>query len=136
MLPNCSVCSCTLQPFTVWPCGEKPRCCQSRCCHFADRFCLTARRLRASPQRESLIKFPFILVFPCSSPGITLHYNTLTYAHILLSNCSPCSSSALFAAPPHSLPLPSLLPPSIHHERCRYSKYKEAGLWKNSSCAG
>lgn len=110
VMSTCSVCSSTLQPFTVWLCGEKPHCCQSRCCHFADRFYLTARRLRASPQRESLIKFPFILVCPRSSLGITLHYNTLTYAHILLSNCSLYSSSALFAAPSHlPIPIPPLL---------------------------
>lgn len=53
------------------------QCCQGWCCHFADRFCLTARRLRASPKRESLIKFPFIPASRSSSPGITLHYNTM-----------------------------------------------------------
>lgn len=67
---------------------REAQCCQGWCCHFTDRFCLTARRLRASPQRESLIKFPFIPASSSSSPGITLHYNTLTYARILL--CSFC----------------------------------------------
>lgn len=82
---------------------RKAQCCQGWCCHFADRFCLTARRLRASPQRESLIKFPFIPASLSSSPRITLHYNTLTYANILLPHfslfLSLFSLSARFAAP-------------------------------------
>lgn len=117
--------------FYCWAMWRKAQCCQGWCCHFADRFCLTARRLRASPQRESLIKFPFIPASLSSSPGITLHYNTLTYAHILLSHFSlfmcllslslflllflSLSPSASFAAPSttHSHPTlshPPLLP--------------------------
>lgn len=100
---------------------RKAQCCQGWCCHFADRFCLTARSLRASPQRESLIKFPFIPASPSSSPRITLHYNTLTYANILFSH-SPLflsflslflSLSAYFGAPSTTHPHPALSHPSF-----------------------
>lgn len=82
--------------FTVRSCGEKPWSCQGWCCHFADRFCLTAWRLRASPQRESLIKFPFIPASPSSSPRITLHYNTSAY---MPTSSSLHSKPRLFFSP-------------------------------------
>lgn len=114
MQSNCSVYPCiSLYCWAMW---RKAQCCQGWCCHFADRFCLTARRLRVSPQRESLIKFPFIPASPRSSPGITLHYNTLTYAHILLSLfVLSLPRSAPFSAPStrRSLTQPSLIAPFL-----------------------
>lgn len=135
MQSNCSVYPCiSLYCWAMW---RKAQCCQGWCCHFADRFCLTARRLRVSPQRESLIKFPFIPASPRSSPGITLHYNTLTYAHILLSLfVLSLPRSAPFSAPStrRSLTQPSLIAPflqSINRTVFSLNKKKQQNCGRN-----
>lgn len=109
---------------------SKAQCCQGRCWHFADRFCLTAQRLRASPQRESLIKFPLYSRLP---ELLAQNHTALQHANICQHSSLPSlPSSAHFHAP--SLAIPRS--PSLIHQLCSPFILTTMQNWKKKQLCG